>query len=41
VRAALNSDTVVAVAPIVAGEVVTGWREPDARVKYKMTGRFS
>jgi hypothetical protein len=41
VRAALNSDTVVDVAPIVAGEVVTGWREPDARVKYKMTGRFS
>lgn len=40
VRAALSSDTVGDVGPTVAGEVVaTGWREPDARVKFKMTGR--
>ena len=41
VRAALNSNTVGDVGPTVAGQVIeTGWREPDARVKYKMTGRF-
>lgn len=41
VRAALNSDTVGDVGPTVVGQVIeTGWREPDARVKYKMTGRF-
>lgn len=42
VRAALNSDTAGDVAPTVVGEVVaTEWREPDARIRYKMTGRFS
>ena len=42
VRAALNSDTAGDVAPTVVGEVVAAeWREPDARVRYKMTGRFS
>jgi len=46
VRAALNSDTVgdvgpTIVGPTIVGQVVeSGWREPDARVKYKMTGRF-
>lgn len=41
VRAALSSDTVGEVGQTVTGQVVqTGWQEPDARVKYKMTGRF-
>jgi hypothetical protein len=42
VRAALNSDTAGDAASSVVGEVVaTEWREPDARIRYKMTGRFS
>lgn len=42
VRAALDSDTVGDVGPTVAGQVVeTGWREPDAKVQFKMTGRLA